>query len=117
MLICNEAPKSLEEILKKLTGYSSHVCPNLATAILILLTLSSSVVSCERSFSKLKLVKNYLRSTMAQERLSSLALMSVESTVLDATNMNDIISSFAAKKGRKISYPITIGPLRIIIRP
>ena len=101
---CNkEAPKFLEEILKILTGYSSHVCPNLATAILILLTLSSSVVSCERSFSKLKLIKNHLRSTMAQERLSSMSLMSVQSTILDAADMNDIIDSFAAKKERKIS--------------
>ena len=104
VLYCNkEAPKSPEGILKKLAGYGSDVCPNLSTAIRILMTLASSVASCERSFSKLKLIKNYLRSTMAQNRLSSLALMSVESTILDNIDMNDIVDSFAAKKGRRIS--------------
>nr|CAI5858450.1 unnamed protein product [Callosobruchus analis] len=34
-----------------------------------------SVASCERSFSKLKLIKTYLRSTMGQERLSGLAIL------------------------------------------
>ena len=44
------------------------------------LTICVSVASCERSFSKLKLIKSYLRSTMAQARLSSLAILSIEKT-------------------------------------
>ena len=82
-------------------SYGKDVCPNLATAIRILLTITTSIASCERSFSKLKLVKNYLRSTMSQDRLSSLVLMSVESEVLDKIDMSDIIEEFAAKKARR----------------
>ena len=37
-----------------------------------------TVASGERSFSKLKLIKTYLRSTIAQERLNSLSLLSIE---------------------------------------
>uniref|UniRef100_K7EWK2 HAT C-terminal dimerisation domain-containing protein n=1 Tax=Pelodiscus sinensis TaxID=13735 RepID=K7EWK2_PELSI len=44
--------------------------PNTAIALHILLTLAVSVASRERSFSKLKLLNNYLRSTMSQNRLS-----------------------------------------------
>ena len=38
--------------------------------------------SGERSFSKLKLIKTYLRSTMTQERLSDLAILSIEKKLL-----------------------------------
>ena len=46
--------------------------PNLLIMLRTFLTMCVSVASCERSFSKLKLIKTYLRSTMGQERLSSL---------------------------------------------
>ncbi|KAF0771588.1 zinc finger MYM-type protein 1-like, partial [Aphis craccivora] len=35
-------------------------------------------ISVERTFSKLKLIKNYLRSTIFQTRLNSLAMISIE---------------------------------------
>lgn len=38
-----------------------------------------SVASVKRSFSKLKLIKNYLRFITGQERLSNLAIISIES--------------------------------------
>lgn len=50
--------------------------PNISIAIRIFLTLPMSTASCEKSFSKLKLIKNYLRSTLGQERLSNLAIIS-----------------------------------------
>ncbi|XP_058185556.1 uncharacterized protein LOC131302772 [Rhododendron vialii] len=49
----------------------------------ILLTIPVTVASAERSFSKLKLIKTYLRTTMAQERLSGLAMISIENEYLD----------------------------------
>ncbi|MCP3851515.1 MAG: hAT transposon family protein [Gammaproteobacteria bacterium] len=52
--------------------------PDVATAFKIFLTISVTVSSAERSFSKLKLIKNYLRSTMSQERLSALSILSIE---------------------------------------
>ena len=40
---------------------------DVVTALLLFLTLPVTVATAERSFSKLKLIKNYLRNTMGQE--------------------------------------------------
>jgi len=50
---------------------------NVYIAYRIMLTISLSVVSTERSFSKLKIIKTYLRSTMSQERLNKLIILSL----------------------------------------
>lgn len=74
---------------------------NLSIAFRLLLTLPITVASGERSFSALKLIKTYLRSTMSQERLSGLALMSIEHRVRRSLNLDDIINAFAQAKSRK----------------
>ena len=64
------------------------------------------VTNCtgERSFSKLKLILNYLRNTMGQERLSSLAILSIESEILRAIDMTDVVEKFIHQKARKKSF-------------
>ena len=59
--------------LKRLDSF-----PNAYIAYRILLTIPITVAYAKRSFSKLKLIKSYLRSTMLQERLSGLAILSIE---------------------------------------
>ena len=41
-------------------------------------TVGVSFASCERSFSKLKLIKSYLRSIMGESKLSALAILSLK---------------------------------------
>ena len=57
--------------------------PNAFIAYRILLTIPVTVASAERSSSKLKLLKSYLRSTMTQERLNGLATIAIENDVLE----------------------------------
>ena len=57
--------------------------------------------SGERSFSKLKFIKNRLRTSMTQERLCHLTLMSIESDILDELDLSDIVDDFACRKSRK----------------
>jgi len=42
-----------------------------------MLTILVLVFLAKRSFSKLKIIKTYLRSTMSQERLNGLVLLSI----------------------------------------
>ncbi len=65
--------------------------------------LSMMITNCsgERSFSKLNLIKEELRSTMSQKRLNSLSLMSIEHELLSSLDYENIIEDFANKKARK----------------
>lgn len=56
----------------------TRILPNVCASLRIILTLPVTVARGERSFSKLELIKIYLRSTMSQERLSDLAILSIE---------------------------------------
>ena len=62
-----------------------------------------------RSFSKLKYAKNRLRTTMTNELVTHLSLMSIEYDILRETDFNDLITDFAPCKCRKVAclYSVT----------
>lgn len=80
--------------------------PNICLILQYFLTISVSVASCERSFSKLKLIKNYLRSTMTQERLASLAILSIERKAASVLDFDDVINKFSVLKARKYNLKL-----------
>ncbi|CAI6352926.1 unnamed protein product [Macrosiphum euphorbiae] len=69
--------------------------PNLYLVYKHLCTIPTTSVSCERSFSKLKLIKTRLRSTMAQSRLESLILISCEKDLTNSINIDEAIDKLA----------------------
>ncbi|XP_066333369.1 uncharacterized protein [Miscanthus floridulus] len=75
--------------------------PNTSIAYRILFTMPVTVASAERSFLKLKLLKNYLRSTMSQERLNGLATLCIEKRLLDEIDIETIIDDFASRNVRR----------------
>jgi len=79
----------------------SQTFPNVEIGLRIYLCMMVSNASGERSFSKLGIVKGELRSSMEQERLSMLALMSIEHEVLRSLDFSDTIEEFALAKARK----------------
>lgn len=73
----------------------------------LVVSLPSTSVSVERSFSCLKRIKTYLRNTISQQRLSSLANISIHRELLSELEgqpsfLDDIIDKFAALKNRRI---------------
>ena len=84
-------------------GYTESLS-NLSIALRIFLTMCISVASCERSFSKLKLIKTYLRSTMSESRLTNLAILSIERQLSKKIDFDTVITDFAAVKARKVQF-------------
>ena len=60
-----------------------------------------TVASAERSFSKLKLLKSYLRSSMSQKRLNDLVILCIEKNMLENIDLDTIINDFASRNARR----------------
>jgi hypothetical protein len=88
------------EILKYMKRHNSF--PNASIAYRVLLTIPVTVASAERSFSKLKLLKSYLRSTMLQQRLTDLAQISLESELLEKIEYERIIEEFISSNTKRL---------------
>ena len=54
-------------------------------------------VEAERSFSSLKLIKTHLRTTMLDDRLSDIAMLSVHSQRANALDLDLVVDNFANK--------------------
>lgn len=101
-------PQKIKSI-KELTLYiiKNNLCTTLfdvLSACIIYLTLPVTVASAERSFSKLKLIKNYLRNNMGQDRLSNIAVLNIEKDVAAKIKLDDVINTFANSKARKVNF-------------
>ncbi|XP_076039311.1 uncharacterized protein LOC143024397 [Oratosquilla oratoria] len=98
--------KSINTILELLYKLElTSAMPESIKPIKLLLTIPLTSVANERSFSTLDRIRSYLRSTMSQERLSSLARISIEKSILnDLDNKKElhdrILQEFAIKPRR-----------------
>ena len=81
-------PKHALECLKQ---FVRDIFPTLCIANRLLFTIGFSIASCERSFSKLKLIKACIRSSMRQERPTSLALISIKREFIAADAKNEVV--------------------------
>ena len=77
-------------ILQELSGF-----PNLLMLYSIFCSLAVSSASAERSLSKLKIVKNRLRSSLCDDMLSSLMLIASEKDLMHTIRNEDIINRTA----------------------
>ena len=58
--------------------------------------------SSERSFSAMRRVKSYLRSTMKQERLNHLMLLHVHKELTDTLNLADVVNDFVSSSENRL---------------
>ena len=85
----------------------SEVCksafPLTNRAFRLLITAPVTVAQDERTFSRLKIIKTYLRTTMTDARLESLMLLSCEKNLTDSINIDTISTRWVELKSRRIS--------------
>ena len=70
---------------------------NVKILMKLIIVRPTSSVDCERSFSNMRIVKNWLRNSMEQKRLNSLMIGSIHSETLDELNIDELMSSFVKK--------------------
>lgn len=75
--------------------------PDLNKLINIALVLPPTSASCERSFSSMRLIKSYLRNTMGDSKLSSLAVIGIHPGRARNIDMDNFVSLFIKKHNNR----------------
>ena len=68
------------------------------------LTIPVTTCTAERSFSSLRRVKNYLRSTMSEERLNNIMLLHVHKEETDTLDLTEIARLFVSANTRRNDF-------------
>ena len=77
---------------------------DVCTAYMMYMTVPVTVATAERFFSKLKLIKNFLQSSMSQERFNGLALLSIKNERAKNFDFRKVIQQFASAKARRKNF-------------
>lgn len=80
----------------------SSMFPNIQCILRILCVLPITTATAERSFSALKRIKTFLRSTMGQERLNGLSMLNINKDM--KVDPEEILDLFAKKHARKLQF-------------
>ena len=67
-------------------------------------TIPVTICTAERSFSCLRRIKTYLRSSMTEERLNNVILLHVHKEETDHLDLQQIASNFISANGRRLSF-------------
>ena len=76
--------------------------PNLYMLLKIAVTLPVTTCECERSISTMRRLNNYMRCTMGESRLSSLALMHIKYDM--PVNLEEIVNLFEGLHPRMMQF-------------
>ena len=95
----DQMPTSLCETLD---AVNPVLYPSIDTILCIMLTMPVTSATAERSFSVLRRLKTYVRSTMKNDRLSSLALMHIHRDF--SVDLDKIMEKFVSAKTRRTDF-------------
>lgn len=77
--------------------------PNIKILLQIIYTLPITTSTAERSFSTLRRLKTYLRSTMNEERLNGLALLNIHQDISNKLEAEEVLEIFSRRHKRKMT--------------
>jgi hypothetical protein len=86
----------MKDICKELTF------PNVYKMLQVALTIPASSGTCERSFSSMRCLKNWLRANMEQQRFTDLAILNIERDVVNTITSSEVFEKYSTNK-RKIA--------------
>ena len=91
------------QAMNEIPGAKS-LCSELDRLLRLFLTVPVTTASSERTFSAMRRLKNYLRSTMTQERLNHILLLHCHKTRTDSIDIHHIASSFISVNERRQQF-------------
>ena len=87
---------STADVLKEIVPLNIAF-PALIKVLQIALTIVVTTAECKRSFSSLKRTKNYLRSSMSEQRLIDLAVLSIGQKLSKELSLDEVVNKFASE--------------------
>lgn len=89
-------------VLRDMAPPMRAMFPLVESLIRLLLVNPASSATAERSFSSLRRLKTYLRSTCGQRRLNDLALCHIHKDVVDKVNIHEVMKEFILARDRRV---------------
>ena len=107
--ICSEMKETtIHDIIEILSGLSPPervALSSVWTAMKLLLVMPATNATSERSFSALRRIKTYLRSTMSQQRLNSLMVLHANKEKTDSLDLVQVAREFVVgREGRQRTF-------------
>lgn len=75
--------------------------PNLYKLIQIALTIPTTSATCERSFSSMRRLKNWMRNSMEQQRFTNLSVLHIEREITNKIECEKLLNIYS-KSDRKL---------------
>ena len=99
----------------------TEVFPNISTALKLYLAMTITSCEAEINFSKLAFIKNKFRSTMSEDRLNYLSILSIENDIarklsFDKTVHEDVLENTTNEVGKNtdnLNYNL-LGKIKLI---
>jgi len=88
--------------IAKMTPEVRGMFPLVEALCRLLLVNPASSATAERSFSSLRRLKTYLRSTIGQQRLNHVALGHIHKSILKEISTRDLMKDFVQSRGSRI---------------
>ena len=88
--------------MKSLSTAEKSLLSEVCTLLQLVIVMPATNAISERSFSALKNVKSYLRTTMHQERLNNLMVLFVHQNETEKANLIEIANEFVSGNERRL---------------
>jgi len=98
-----EKAKSLSDVVTILQKYEwmGGLVPEFLRFVQLLIVIPGSSCTNERSFSALRRLKTYLRSTMSQDRLNSIAILHTYADLTEKLDLELLLNKFISKNSNR----------------
>ena len=92
----------IRDYCKSLSAAQRNLLSQVCRVVQLILVMPATNATSERSFSALRRVKSYLRSTMGQQRLNNLMVLHVHRDRTDALNLVDVANDYVEDSEQRL---------------